>query len=90
MSNVIAIHGGTAEGTPIGEPVPEILAILEDLLIHARAGEVRAIGVAATIKNDDPQPDIFTAYHNEPRCYPDLFFAVSRLRWWLDKEFESM
>jgi hypothetical protein len=88
MTKVIPIHGGVAPGTPFGEPVPEVISLLESILERAKAGKVRAVAIAATLEDGDPQPSLTTAWHYEPRYFPDLYTGVSCLLRRLERNFD--
>lgn len=81
---VVSLHGGAVQ-TPYGEPVAEIIDLLEEALADARSGRVRAIGICYSLEDGDPQPLVKTCWHNEPRTLPNLLLALTRLRIRIEK-----
>lgn len=51
--NVQPLFGGKL-ATPANEPVPQVVAFIERLLVRAKSGDVRAIGVAYIRGNGHP------------------------------------
>lgn len=77
--NIISLHGHAAEPQRFGKPVPEIVSLLEEALGHARDGRIRSLAIAFAREDGDPQPLCQTAWHAEPRQFPHIWLAVSRL-----------
>ena len=48
MDNVKAIHGGI---TPKGQPVEQVVAVLEEALARAKSGELRSVALAGVCAN---------------------------------------
>lgn len=49
MSNVVGIHGAEV---PTGEPVKEVVAVIEEMLAKAKTGKI--VGVAMVVAEIDP------------------------------------
>lgn len=77
-AKIVSIRGGKITSSADG-PVEDVISILEQALEDARAGLVRSIAIAYTLEDGDPQPLLKTAWHNEPRYFPHIWLAVSRL-----------
>lgn len=88
MSEVVSIRGG-AIPSPADGPCEDVIELLEQALEDAKAGRVRSVGIAYTVEDGDPQPLIQTAWHVEPRYFPHLFMAVSRLTMRLQDAFDE-
>jgi hypothetical protein len=75
--NVIPMRGGIS-ACAFGEPVPEIVSLLEEALEDARAGRVRCLAIAYSFEDGSPgQPQSKTSWHHETCYFPHLFLAAS-------------
>ena len=80
MTKVQALFGGKV-ATPANEPVPQVVAFIERLLVRAKAGDVRAIGVTYVCGNGhrvygwerDADPDLTYRLHSAIICLAHEF-----------------
>ncbi len=63
MSNVKSIHGTSVPG----QPVPEVVDLLEDMLEEARSGSLRSVAMVGVKESNE----VLTYYHSE-----DNFFTL--------------
>ena len=63
MSNVKSIHGSAIPG----QPVPEVVEMLEDMLEEARSGSLRSVAMVGVRESNE----VLTYYHSE-----DNFFTL--------------
>ncbi len=69
MNNVKSLHGVAIPG----EPVPEVVSLLEDMLKEAKSGSLRSIAVAGIQANNH----VVTAWHEEG----NYFSLIGALAW---------
>lgn len=64
MNNVKHLYGST----PPNEPVPEVVALAEDMLAQAKAGSLRSMAVVGVRSNNH----VMTAWHEEGQYFTVL------------------
>ena len=78
MSNVVVMPGFLPPIT--GEPLPGIVAALEDYLARAKRGEVVAIGIAAVELDGSLTPNALTTFERASGTASDLEAAINKLK----------
>ena len=79
MSNVVTMPGLNDPAVP-GEPVVEVVAVLEHYLERAQRGEVTAVGIATVISDGTPIPYTSTAFKRASGTVYILESAINRLK----------
>lgn len=87
MTNVRKLE--VVQARPDTAEVPEIIAMLEKVLVHAKEGKVKALAIAHTLEDGQPSPLICSAWHNEAHNFYNLVAAVERLRGRIHQIFEA-
>jgi hypothetical protein len=78
MSGQVVALPGHCIPHPQGEPIPDIVAKIEDLLAEAKAGTLRGVAICSVIEDGTEAPimDVYWDY----RCKSTAMgFAVTRL-----------
>lgn len=88
MTNIAYIGpGGKGELTPVGEPLPTAIEILEDLLSKAKSGQLCAIAVASIVEEGLDKSQREFAFKGGR--FADLYVATDQLMHRLRKYSES-
>jgi hypothetical protein len=87
-TNVVAMPG-YAIPTPQGKPVPEMVAMLQELLGLAEAGQLHAVAVSYVIDDNTSVGVNAFDYKWEANKFPFLYNAICRMKRDIERSYDE-